>query len=112
VSWEDPLFQLSIVTDLDEWRALKARAGLSTPAEDKLVLQVKNIYIYIYFHIYTYIHMYVGLTHHRQGEHRPTVLESTLPTSIVRRALKACAELSTLADRVKGALQLLSNRHM
>lgn len=23
VSWEDPLFQLSIVTDVNEWRALK-----------------------------------------------------------------------------------------
>lgn len=45
VEWEDPLFQLSIVTDINEWRALKARAGLSTPAEERLVLQGSRLWL-------------------------------------------------------------------
>ena len=36
---------LSLVTSLDEWRALKARHKLTTPAEEELVLQGQRLWL-------------------------------------------------------------------
>ena len=45
VVWDDPMGHLSLVTSLDEWRALKARHKLSTPAEEELVLQGQRLWL-------------------------------------------------------------------
>jgi nephrocystin-4 len=38
IDWYDVLGHVSLVTDIDEWRSLKAIHGLTTPAEDGVIL--------------------------------------------------------------------------
>lgn len=45
ISWDDPEGQLSIVSSLDEWRALKLRDGLNTPGEDQMVLHGQQLWL-------------------------------------------------------------------
>ena len=45
VDWDDALGHLSLVQTLDEWRSLKALHGLTTPAEDNLLLKGKQLWL-------------------------------------------------------------------
>ena len=45
IKWDDPLAHTSIVTSVQEWRALKALHDVQTPAEEKLVLQGQQLWL-------------------------------------------------------------------
>ena len=45
VEWDDLYGHLSLVTSVDEWRALKVRHNLNTPAEEELVLQGQRLWL-------------------------------------------------------------------
>ena len=45
VEWDDHYGQLSLVTSVEEWRALKARHKLNTPAEQELVLHGQRLWL-------------------------------------------------------------------
>ena len=45
LDWDDALGHLSLITAVDEWRALKAIHGLTTPVEDNLLLHGRQLWL-------------------------------------------------------------------
>ena len=76
---------LSLVTSLDEWRALKARHKLSTPAEEELVLQGQRLWlmpqelVYIPIKFQAWQHGAVRLDDAGAAEHAPLPAPGSMP---------------------------------
>ena len=83
LEWEDELGHLSIVSSLDEWRSLKQRANLATPAEENLVIQGRQLWLMPNEMVYVPF-KYQGFQHGQVALHEPS--PPPLPPSASRSA--------------------------
>ena len=45
LDWDDALGHVSVVSSADEWRSLKRIAGISTPVEDNMLLNGRQLWL-------------------------------------------------------------------
>jgi len=95
IDWDDALGHLSLVTAVDEWRALKAIHGLSTPSEENLLLHGRQLWLQAHELVYIPI-KYQGWQHGQVALHGAPAAaaaaeaEATSPTR-GRRVVAAAA---------------------